>query len=121
MAFMIPDSPPTPGPGAKAETVLYEALRDSLSDEFFVYHGLHYIGSERSVEGEADFLVVHREFGLLVIECKGSGVRVTGKGTWLRILPNGFEAEMKCSPFAQAQRHIKDLVQELRMRITRQF
>jgi hypothetical protein len=60
MAHMIPPRPPPPGPGYKAERLLYEALSDQLDDEFFVYNRLKYIEPMSVREGEADFLVVHR-------------------------------------------------------------
>lgn len=59
MAHMIPDEPPAPGPGARAERQLFEVLRDGLSEEYFVYHRLHYVEEEKAREGEADFLVLH--------------------------------------------------------------
>ena len=121
MAHMIPDTPPTLGPGSHAEHNLYMALKEHLPDDFFVYHGLQYLREDYPIEGEADFLVVHREHGLLVIECKGHGVRVTGNGKWIRILSGNYEQELKCSPFEQAKRHIHDLVKELGLRSRRLF
>ncbi len=121
MAHMIPDTPPTLGPGSQAERELYLALKEHLSDEFFVYHGLQYLRDDRPIEGEADFMIVHREHGLLVIECKGHGVCVTGNGKWVRVLSDTYQQELKCSPFEQARRHIHDLVHELGERSRRLF
>ncbi len=116
MAHMIPDLPPAPGPGRHAERVLYDALRAHLPDEYFVYHGLHYLEHQRAEEGEVDFLLVHRERGLLALECKGKGVRRTSAGRWVRETSDGREAAME-SPFRQAQRQIKALVKELQTRM----
>ena len=80
MAHMIPDTPPEYCPGKGAEKALYEALQSQLPDDFFVYYGLRYLESERAAEGEVDFLILHREYGLLTVECKGKGVRRTGTG-----------------------------------------
>ena len=99
MAHMIPDAPPGSGPGMKAETALYEALQSQLPDDFFVYHGLRYLEAERAAEGEADFLILHREHGLLSVECKGKGVRRTGTGQWFRIYGDGSEQPLKEDPF----------------------
>ncbi len=55
MAHMIPGDIPSTGPGAHAERVLFEALRDSLSDEFFVYSRPQFLG-DSAREGEVDLL-----------------------------------------------------------------
>ena len=117
MAHMIPDDPPGYGPGMGAETALYEALQSQLPDDFFVYHGLRYLEAERAAEGEADFLILHREHGLLSVECKGEGVRRTGTGQWFRIYGDGTEQPLKEDPFHQAQRTVKELVKELNNRL----
>lgn len=77
MAHMIPGVAPRPGPGRRAERALYEALQSGLDDGWFVYHGLDILERDRAREGEIDFLLLHREHGLLVVECKGDGVRRT--------------------------------------------
>ncbi len=117
MAVMIPDTPPAQGPGRKAERALYEALAAELAHEFCVYHGLAYLEGGRAAEGEVDFLVVHRELGLLAIECKGRGVRRTDGGKWVRLDHNGQPQELKEDPFQQVQRAVKDLVRELDKRL----
>jgi len=63
------------GPGKAAERALYEALASQLPDDFFGYHGVCYLESEGAAEGEADFLILHREHAcsLLSVECKGKG------------------------------------------------
>ena len=121
MALMVPSSPPLWRPGWFAEKNLFEALRSGLSDEFHVFHDYAYVGSERPHEGAIDFLVVHRELGLLAIECKGDGVHLRGDGTWMRLLPGGREEPLDESPFRQSQRHIKELVEELRPKIAHLF
>lgn len=121
VAHMIPEEPRWDAPGAAAERTLFEALRAELDDEYFVYHRLGVLDRVRAREGEADFVVLHREHGLLVVECKGGGVRRTGTGRWLRVCPEGREEELAESPFAQAQRHVKALVGELEARLPRLF
>jgi hypothetical protein len=114
---MIPDIPPEFGPGKGAEKALYEALQSQLTDDFFVYHGLRYLEKERAAEGEADFLILHREYGLLSVECKGRGVRRTGTGQWFRLCEDGKEWPLREDPFQQAQRTLKQLVKELDSRL----
>jgi hypothetical protein len=44
-----------------------------------------------------------------------------GDGTWMRVAPGGREEPLDESPFRQAQRQIKDLVEELRPKIAQLF
>ncbi len=116
MAHMIPDTPPGPGEGKKAERMLFEALQDGLSDEYFVYCNLRYLEGGRAGEGEVDFLVLHRTEGMLVIECKGNGVKLKPDGRWYRMCDHG-EEEMSRSPEEQAKDQVRDLVKELKKRM----
>ncbi len=121
MARMIPPEPPPRATGTKAERELWDALHHGLSDEYIVYYSLGLLERERAQEGEVDFLVLHRTRGLLVIECKGGGVRRRSDGRWVRQAPNGREELMRHSPFEQAQGQIKSLVKELRIRMHGMF
>ena len=121
MALMVPPSPPLWRPGWFAEKNLFEALRAGLPDEFHVFHDYAYLGSVQPREGAIDFLVVHRELGLLAIECTGDGVHLRGDGSWMRVAAGGREEPLDESPFRQVQRHIKELVEELRPKIAHLF
>ncbi|MHB8836497.1 MAG: nuclease-related domain-containing DEAD/DEAH box helicase [Candidatus Methylomirabilia bacterium] len=118
---MVPPAPPLWRPGWFAEKNLFEALRSGLPDEYHVFHDYAYLGSVQPREGAIDFLVVHRELGLLAIECKGEGVHLRGDGTWMRLGPGSREESLDESPFRQSQRHIKELVEELRPKIAQLF
>jgi len=120
MAHLIPPVEPAAGPGRRAERLLYDAFRAGLDDGWFVYHSLDLLERERAREGEIDFLLLHREGGLLVLECKGEGVRRRGEGLWLRARGDG-DAEPMRSPFAQAQGQVKTLVAELGERMRGAF
>jgi len=115
MTRMIPKCPPPPGPGRKAERLVWEALERTLDDDFHVYWQLRYI---EPVEGEADFLIVHRTLGLMALECKGDGVRRDELGRWVR-LASGREEPMDEDPFAQAQNTIHELKRTLQPRLAR--
>lgn len=120
MAHMIPrDPPPLDKPGAAAERDVFEALREQLDDEFFVYCRLSYIDDRRLAQGEADFLVLHRAHGMLVIECKGSGVTRDGTGKWQRTFRDGRREPMDESPFEQAERTKYQLVDKLEPRASK--
>ena len=120
MAHMIPDTPPGWGPGKRAERDLYEALRERLDDEFFVYHSLPLFVPKHGKEGEIDFLVLHREHGMLVIECKGEGVSCDGKGQWKRC-DQGAWKNIDRGPLEQAQDQVHCLADILEGRMGKEF
>jgi len=99
MARMIPaycaDSAP---PGEKA---VFAALRDAVGTEHWtVLHSLGIAQHERQVEGEADFVIVAPDAGLLVIEVKSHlSVARSSDGAW-RL---GQDSPTVRGPFQQAQ------------------
>ncbi len=111
---MIPRNEPPDGPGRKAEQKLWRALKDGLPDDWFVYWSFEYL-DDSGREGEVDFLLLHREHGLLCIECKGKGVRRDGFGQWWRRDDDG-DMPMKRSPYKQARENQHDLVDQLEER-----
>lgn len=119
MAQMIPPEPPPRVPGKIAERELWEALRHGLSDDYFVYYSLGLLERDRAREGEVDFLILHREHGMLVLECKGGGVHRGADGRWYRHFRG--RDELMHNPIDQAQGQIKDLVKELRARMAGLF
>lgn len=108
MASIFPD-PISPNTDSSAERKMYSLFRDHLSDEYTVMHGCRWIGKNRdgsTREGEADFIVLHPEFGALCIEVKGGGIRVdtsSGRELWYSIDRNGDEHQLTRSPVLQAQ------------------
>ncbi len=119
MAIMIPPQEPERGPGKRAERQLFFVLRECLPDDFWVFYDFRFVG-DRANENQIDFLIVHRLLGMLVIECKGDGVRITRDGRWTRETDHG-TAAMTETPFDQAQRQIKGLVHELKKRMAGSF
>jgi hypothetical protein len=63
MAEMIPDSIPSTAP--RGEKVLFNAFRDSLPDNFIVWH------EPSATTSKPDFVVLSDTHGLLVVEAKG--------------------------------------------------
>ena len=113
MAIMIPHvSPEAIVHGSERD--VYIALRDQLSDAYRVVHSLPWLRPARDAidaplrEGEADFIVFHRDYGLLVLEVKG-GAEIFAKGhQWFRKLAIG-ERHI-ANPFEQARRNMHALV-----------
>ncbi len=120
MARMYPPDPPFWGPGAAAERLVFETLQASLPDEVTVAYGERFLDLRQAVEGEADFLVVWPGLGMLLIECKGHGVRRSKDRGWVRVDDTG-EHPLAESPWEQAARCSRDLVSKLRDRLRRHF
>lgn len=82
MARMIPPyCVETAPPGERAVFTAFE--KDKASDGWLVFHSLGIAEHERQVEGEADFVVVAPQLGILVIEVKSHlSVERTNDGRW---------------------------------------
>jgi|GEM_PF-701626 len=82
MARMIPDHGPY-DTGSKGERDLYTVFKTELPDEYTVIHSLPWLCSavrkldpQAKPTGEIDFLIIHPEKGLLVLEVKCGGYNV---------------------------------------------
>ena len=75
----------------------------------YVMHSLPWVNPARddvdapAREGEADFLILHRQYGLLILEAKGGEVTLKGR-TWYRHVKSGLK-EIK-DPVRQARRSL---------------
>ena len=117
MARMIPNVKPSQLEH-DSEASVYLALRDQLSDDFTILHSYPWLRPWRDegalAEGETDFVVLHRRFGLLVLEVKGGrGIRHDGR-KWYRDSGRG-PREFK-DPFEQARRNMHALVEIVEQR-----
>ncbi len=91
-----------------SEARFYLACRAQLPDRILVHHSLRTL-NDRMVEGEADFVLVDPDGGMLVIEVKGGGVSydpVTGE--WHSIDRYGAKHLIK-DPIRQASERMHDL------------
>ena len=120
MAVMYPDRIPEGywvEPTRAAERKVYEALRKTLPDDFQVFGWVSWISKDqggRAMDGEADFLVVHPEHGLLVIEVKGGGVAHDGaSGQWTSVDRNAVRHKIKLSPYEQAANAKRRILKKL--------
>jgi hypothetical protein len=105
---MIPD--PFPG-GEWGEEQFYEALR-TLPDQWTVVYDVAFVVGRRStsLDGQADFVLVHPAVGLLILEVKGGTIEAKG-GLWTSTNRTGAH-EIK-DPFKQATGNkyaIRDLI-----------
>jgi len=111
MARMIPDVDPTEIEHTSEELV-YRALRDQLPNDFTVLHSYPWLrpwrGENTLLEGEADFIVLHPKYGLLVLEVKGGeNIRHDGQ-KWFRDTNQG-PKEFQ-DPFLQARKNMHALL-----------
>src|SRR4051812_3759237 len=63
---------------SRAEVEMFEHLRDDVSNDFTALHHVPWASPDtkrRTIEGEADFVIVHPELGALVLEVKGGTLR----------------------------------------------
>lgn len=117
MARMIPDVDPAQLEHSSEEPV-YRALRDGLGVDFHVLHSYPWLRPSRGegalAEGEADFVILHPAYGMLVLEVKG-GHRIRHDGNrWFRDTAQGPQ-EFR-DPFLQARRNMHALIDIVKQR-----
>ncbi|UGA53211.1 MULTISPECIES: nuclease-related domain-containing DEAD/DEAH box helicase [Dickeya] len=106
------------------EVILYRLIETQLSDDFTVIHSLPWLCSavkeidpQFAPTGEIDFLIIHKELGVLALEVKSGRYRVDGV-TFLHL-----STGKKTSPIQQTRHNVHGLArwlggnQELRLRI----
>lgn len=114
MAKMIPEI--ETGAHPHGEALFYKWLKDGLSDEYRVFHGVHLLASSGGSikRGETDFLILHKKKGFIVVEVKGGKVRrVPSKDQWISTSHGGAEHVIK-DPFMQAERNMNTLADRIR-------
>ncbi len=105
--FIPPIDPETMEHGSEAD--IARAMQATLPAGYVVMHSLPWVNPGRddtdapAREGEADFLVLHRQYGLLILEAKGGEITLKGR-TWYRHVKAGLK-EIK-DPVHQARRSL---------------
>ena len=92
---------------SRAEAKFYKGCRVQLDDDYLVLHGKEWIlreADEPASEGETDFIMFHKNSGILIVEVKGGGIsRSSADGAWSSIDRHGHRNKIK-DPFSQARR-----------------
>jgi hypothetical protein len=85
MARMYPQ-PMRPDTRSYAERKLYATFQSQLPDDFAVFHSVWWQMRDTTDgvrDGEADFVITHPDFGILLLEIKGGRIRYDGNtGQW---------------------------------------
>lgn len=98
MPILHPDPARIP-PHLFSEQEVLNALR-TLPPEAHVFVRLRLLDAETNRDRELDFLVVHPELGLVIVEVKGRGVEPRGDH-WVRRNPEGREERLEETPGEQ--------------------
>ena len=111
MARMIPKNHPRNGTLSNAEKQLYYWFKQHLTDEYTVIHGISFINHQPfHTEREADFIIIHPRYGILVLEVKG-GNKISFDRDTDEWYINGNRKE---SPFEQSKKERYALRDHLR-------
>ncbi len=101
-----------------SERAVALAFSRTLESSWTIFHSYCWLRSkqghqkERLVEGEADFVLLHPQWGLYVLEVKGGRVDYdSSRGLWRQN-----DHQMKC-PFDQAQKNMHALIEQIQERV----
>ena len=113
MARLIPTIDPEEIENA-GERKLAKALVAQLGRNVEVFHSFRWLRTagrnDHLEEGEADFVIVDPENGILFIEVKGGWIRHDSVSDgWYRTPEGAAEEHLKKSPFSQAQSAMRDI------------
>lgn len=96
----------------RSEHIVLHAFEKSLSDDFCIYHSVSFIQKKSTLkEGEADLVIFHRQYGLLILEVKGGGISIEN-GQWFSENRDG-KHPIK-NPFDQARKAKHALLEKIK-------
>ena len=111
MAIFIPSIKPEDFNNSYGEMKVYEALR-SLNDRYTVFYSLSWIGiNESRTIGEADFVILHPDKGILVIEVKSGEIEYKN-GEWIQTNTRS-RVSQRIDPLGQARKSQFELLDRL--------
>lgn len=92
-----------------SEWAFYDQL-EALTDDYMIFHSIKWRSRGGGSEGEIDFLVVHPQKGILILEVKGGviTVRDEGKSQWYSRPRYGKSREIPIDPMGQANRNARE-------------
>ena len=111
MAVFIPNVKPEDFNNSYGEKQVYEALR-SLNDRYTIFYSLSWVGiNENRTIGEADFVILHPDKGILVIEVKSGEIEYKN-GEWIQTNTKTRVAK-RINPLGQARKSQFELLDRL--------
>ena len=116
---MFPDLGPERLRGIRstAERAFYLACREQLPGRTIVLHSVGLLLRGRSAnpeDGEADFVIVDEQSGIVIVEIKGGGVSFDAKlGQWTSLDRTGERHDIK-DPIAQARSQKHAILKEIK-------
>lgn len=109
---------------SNAEKHLYHLFAEQLPDDYTVMYSVNWIdphSDEFHREGEADFVIIHEELGIIVLEVKGGRIELRD-GKWYSIDGSDNVHDLKKSPMLQARSSMRTLLDRAkRTPLTRNF
>jgi len=115
LARMFPERLPA-DVESEAERRLFDIFKSDFGDDFAVFSQVRWLARRRggaAADGEADFVVAHPRYGVLVLEVKGGGIARDAKtGVWTSKDRGGAEHEIK-DPLRQSARSMYALRDKL--------
>lgn len=94
-------------PKRGSELKVYDQLKKQLSADWIVFYDVAWLSKVRGQtpeDGQTDFIIVHPDYGLLLLEVKGGGINYSAdQGIWTSIDRAGQTHEIK-DPFRQVER-----------------
>jgi len=107
MAIMYPESFPSDrakDPKREGEALFFDACKRYLSDDYRIFYSKEWRSNAEQTQGEIDFVIIHREMGLVLVEVKGGGIHFDAKtGEWTSTDSHGNEHKIK-NPIDQLRR-----------------
>lgn len=111
----LPDTLPAACPPSEHE--VFDALRATLPAGWTVFSNVHWTNKSsrgKFCDGEADFVLYHPDFALLVLEVKGGGIEFNpDSGDWHTVSSDQQRHELKYSPFTQARSNMYAIIKLL--------
>ena len=109
---------------SRAEERLYHLFSEQLPDDYTVMYSVNWVdphSHEFHREGEADFVIIHEQLGIIVLEVKGGSIELR-EGQWYSIDREGNVHDLKRSPMLQARFSMRTILDQVkRAPLTKQF
>lgn len=91
---------------SSAEKILFEAFQSQLGDDYVVLHSVAWIEirhkGKKPSDGEIDFVILHPQLGVLLIEVKGGIIGRDQNNLWYSFRKDGSRVDIK-NPFEQVK------------------